>query len=360
MRKRIWVPLVVVLAVCLLLLLKTKQHQQSGTSQSSEALTSQPGYPESAKVAASNTARITAVPSIAPAPTANAPVTNGEAAAILAAWQTPIEFYGKAIDEKSNAVAGAQISFDWVETPTESGNRRTNTESDAEGLFSLHGQRGPNLGIVVSKEGYYPTSGGARYGPFGNPDSHPDPRTPVIFQLHKKGKGELLITTGFPPGVQIAQLHHDGTPVELDLLKGAQVSVGSGQLKLEFWRDISNKNANTFDWKLQLSVPGGGLIETDEEFAFEAPENGYQPSVVIDMPATNQTWIGTVRNKYYIQLPDGKYGRIDFYILTDNGVFTVQSAINPSGSRNLEPMETKSHGGAPPPPGVRMVIPEFK
>ena len=33
---------------------------------------------------------------------------------------------------------------------------------------------------------------------------------------------------------QIAQLHHDGTPVELDLFKGAQVPAGSGQLKLGF------------------------------------------------------------------------------------------------------------------------------
>jgi hypothetical protein len=148
---------------------------------------------------------------------------------------------------------------------------------------------------------------------------------------------EPLIKTSYPVGIgQITQLYHDGTPVELDLLKGTQVPSGTGQLKLEFWRDISNKNARTFDWKLQLSVPQGGLAETCEEFAFQAPENGYQPSIVIDMPATNQNWRSEVRSKYYIRLPDGKYGRTDFYLLPYNGVFTVQSFINPSGSRNLE------------------------
>jgi hypothetical protein len=160
---------------------------------------------------------------------------------------------------------------------------------------------------------------------------------PVIFMLHEKGRGESLITSAFPSGMgEIAQLHHDGTPVELDLFNGTQVPAGGGQLKLEFWRAITNQNANVFDWKCQLAVAGGGLVETPEEFAFQAPEGGYQTPVVIDMLATNENWRGEIRRKYYLRLPDGKYGRIDFYLLPYNGAFTVQSAINPTGSRNLE------------------------
>ncbi|MGO8766906.1 MAG: hypothetical protein ACLQSR_17450 [Limisphaerales bacterium] len=108
----------------------------------------------------------------------------------------------------------------------------------------------------------------------------------------------------------------------------------SGQLHLEFWRDISNINKQPFDWKLQLTVRGsGGLIPTGEEFPFEAPQTGYQPSIVINMPATNQDWIGELRTKYYVQLPNGDYGRFDLYLLPRNGVFI----INPTGSQNLEP-----------------------
>ena len=144
-----------------------------------------------------------------------------------------------------------------------------------------------------------------------------------------------MIQKDFPPGfTQIWQLHHDGTPIKLDLLNGSQNVTGDGQLKLEFWRDISDLKAAKFDWKLQLSVQNGGLVPTDEEFAFEAPKTGYQTSIVIDMPATNQPWIGTLRTKYYIQLPGEKYA---FYLLVDNGVFTVHSAVNPIGSQNLEP-----------------------
>jgi len=165
----------------------------------------------------------------------------------------------------------------------------------------------------------------------------PDPQNPVVFKLRKKGQGQSLIGSAFPGFAHIAQLHHDGTPVALDLYKGTQVPAGTGQLELEFWRDISNKSAHTFDWKLQLSVPNGGLVGTDDEFAFQAPESGYQTPIVIDMPATNQNWVSEVRTKYYIQLPDGNYGRIDFYLLPHNGVFTVNTTINPTGSRNLEP-----------------------
>ena len=147
-----------------------------------------------------------------------------------------------------------------------------------------------------------------------------------------------MIEKDFPPGIgQIWQLHHDGTPIELDLLNGSQNVTGGGQLKLEFWRDLSNPNAKRFDWKLQISAVGGGLIPADEEFAFTAPETGYQPSIVIDMPATNQVWLGELRSRYYIQLPNGNYGRFDFYLLAGNGAFTVKSWVNPSGSRNLEP-----------------------
>jgi hypothetical protein len=366
MRKRIWIPLVVVLAVCLLLLFRTKQPQRSATPQPGETPTNQPSQSEQPKAVenrqASNTARTTAVPPVAVAPAVHVATSNSEAAAILAAWQAPIEFYGKVVDGNSNAIAGVNIHFNWSELPAKNGERTADAQSDADGLFALNGKRGASLTVSFSKQGYYSSGRGEQTFSYALPKAiSPDPLNPVIFKLRKKGNGESLITSSFPSGMgQIAQLHHDGTPVELDLFKGAQVPAGSGQLKLEFWRDLSNGNENIYDWKLQLSVLGGGLIGTDEEFAFEAPKNGYQPSVVIDMPATNQNWLGEVRSKYYIQLPNGNYGRIDFYLLSFNGVFTVQSVVNPTGSQNLEPMEIKSQGGTAPPPGVRVVIPEFK
>jgi hypothetical protein len=256
----------------------------------------------------------------------------------LSEWRTPIEFYGRVVDENTNAVSGVGIDFSCNDTSS-AGTSHYKTASDAEGFFSLKNVQGKLLVVRLSKLGYYTSKRdndsfeyGDRYGRFV-----PDAGNPIIFHLRKQGKGESLIKTDFPVGIgQIAQLHRDGTPIELDLTKGAQVEPGSGQLKMEFWRDVSDKNARAFDWKLQLSVPHGGLIETGEEFPFQAPETGYQPSVVIDMPATNQNWRGETHTRYYVHLPGGQYGRFDFYLLSRNGVFTIQSAVNPSGSRSLE------------------------
>jgi hypothetical protein len=266
--------------------------------------------------------------------------TNSKTPVVQQLMQKPINFYGEVLDENSNPVVGANIQFRWDDMTAQNWTKVSTTESDSEGLFSLRDKIGSTLTVSVGKEGYYtPHSGqGSFQYALGNPNFSSNPYNPAIFYLRKKGQGAELIQKDFPPlFTQIWQLHHDGTPIELDLLNDSQNVAGSGQLKLEFWRDISNLHKQPFDWKLQLSMLGGGLVPTDKEFAFQAPESGYQPSIVIDMPATNQDWLGEFRSKYYIQLPNGNYGRFNFYLLPRNGVFTVHSAINPSGSRNLEP-----------------------
>jgi hypothetical protein len=254
-------------------------------------------------------------------------------------WRTPIEFYGKVLDESNNPVMGAEVNFSVNDLSAE-GTSFYHKVSDGNGLFSLTGITGKAMTANVSKEGYY------AYAPHGlafnyageNQNFVPDAGNPVVFRLRKKGEGADLIQSVYPGFAHIAQLKHDGTPVELDLFQGKQASSGSGQLKLEFWRDISDKKAKKFDWKLQVSIPGGGLIGTDEQFPFNAPENGYEPMMVVDMSTNNPDWQGKMNtNKFYFELSDGKYGRFDFEFLPYNGVFTVTSFINPTGSRNLEP-----------------------
>ena len=82
----------------------------------------------------------------------------------------------------------------------------------------------------------------------------------------------------------------------------------------------------------------------------------------MDMAATKESWEGETRRRYYVHMPDGKFGRIDFYLLPYNGVFTVHSAINPTGSPNLETLENKQQVSPPAwvPSGAKAVIPEFK
>ena len=206
-----------------------------------------------------------------------------------------------------------------------------------QGLFSLQGEQGKFLSIKVSKEGYY------EYKPEGegffyagrNENFVPDENNPVVFRLHKKRQAEPLIAREFPGFAQIEQLRRDGTPVEIDLLQAKKVASG-GNLKMELWGDPIERTTNKYKWKLRISVAGGGIIVNSEEFNFKAPESGYAPQILIDMPTTSEHWTSNMKQKYFVKYADGNYGRIDFDFLARNGVYRILSFINTSGSRNLE------------------------
>jgi hypothetical protein len=250
---------------------------------------------------------------------------------MLASWQVPIEFYGKIVDEKSNAVAGATIELRWPETPSPDGNRIKIVQSDKYGTFFLTGEHGPSLDISITKAGYYWSSGDTKmfkYGMFADKMFVPNRETPVVFHLHKVGEPQPLFEAEFPTAIgRIAQLRMNGTPLIL--------SVNSVQLKLEFWKGNVNE-ARLYDWSVQVSLPNGEIQAASDELPLEAPESGYQSSVSIHMLATDSNWRGEAQSKFYVHLNDGTYGYVDLHLLARNGVFTVRSAINPTGSRNLE------------------------
>ena len=340
MRKRIWIPLVIVLAVCLLLLFKTKQHQRSALPEQGEAPTNQASQPEQPKAVenrrTSNTSQPPPLPPSA-TPLAQAlATTNPMAAMRLAMWQAPIEFYGKVVDENSNVVVGAQVSFHWVEIPAPEGNRTSTTESDGGGLFSLHGKHGPSLKVSVSKEGYYaPHRGewGFTYA-LGPGVISPDPQNPVIFNLRKKGMGENLI--GVKQNYRVAR---DGTPLGIDLITGKASIGGNGDFVVQCWtQDEGKPSGSKYDWRCVVTVPGGGVVTNNDEFAFLAPENGYVLTNEIAMPADRTNWTSDVDLKFYYRLADGRYGRMTFSMIAGGQHFCmIDSILNPSGSRNLEP-----------------------
>ena len=255
-------------------------------------------------------------------------------------WRAPIEFYGIVVDEATNPVSSVQIDFSCNDL-SQQGTSNYHTTSDQQGFFSLSNVNGKLLVVSLSKQGYYTSKRDNDSFEYGDPHGHfmPDKGNPVVFHLRKQTAGEPLITVDYPGFAHIAQLKHDGTPVEIDLFQGTKASEGKGQLRLEFWRDLSDRTSKVFDWKLRITVPGGGLVPTDEEFAFKAPVNGYQSTIINDMQTNAPNWQGQLKSKCYIRSADGKFGRIEFEFLPFNGVFTIHSVLNPSGSQNLEPAQ---------------------
>ena len=283
-----------------------------------------------------NTSRLPPLPPYA-TPLAQALAkTNPVAAIRLALWQAPIAFYGKVVDEDSNAVVGAQVSFHWMEIPANDGSKSSNTESDSQGLFSLRGAVGPSLTVSVNKNGYYTsrsTPDGFSYS-LENDTFHPDPQNPVVYCLRKKGQGTELISSenGFQLKVDV-RVPKNNTPVRVDLLqKRAGVT---GQLEISQnkppWRDATN-------WSFRMSIPDGGFVENEDEFQFEAPETNYEPIVEYHFSKNETNWVTQVTKSFYIEFGQPRrYGwlRIESDLAQETIFLTY--AINPLGSRNLEP-----------------------
>jgi hypothetical protein len=253
-------------------------------------------------------------------------------------WKTPIEFYGKVIDENGTPVSDAAVFFRWTDL-SQAGHSTATTKSDSQGLFSLTGANGKFLSVEVDKPGcYFSKSNLTGFFYAGeNVNFAPDPNNPVLFRLQKKGLPEPLIRTAFPSFAKYFQLTNM-IPAEFDLAKGRVVKFGDGDLQVQY--ELSDKQAarrgKRFDWKLTVSVRNGGLLESTNEFDFFAPDLGYLPTYELFMSASSDLWLSEVHKTFFASLPGGMYARISMRLLARNGIFTYDAFVNPSGSRNLE------------------------
>ena len=254
-------------------------------------------------------------------------------------WKQPINFYGKVIDESGAVVASANVHCEWNDISVK-GTSDADLISDSNGLFSLRDQRGKRLYVDVSKNGYY-SSSDARSATFeyANPADGlftPEPNSPVVFHLRKKGVGVELISSqyGVKPHFGIT-VPLDGTPVQADLLER---KVGQGELTLsqvkpdyKHWKQATN-------WSFRMDLPSGGFVVQNEEFPFTAPEEGYQPVLEFNFHREQPDWKINLQNNYYIKFGNPpRYGWIHLETSIDMAGARLTYVINPDGSRNLEP-----------------------
>jgi hypothetical protein len=254
---------------------------------------------------------------------------------LLAEWQAPIDFFGKVEDENTNAVPEATVNFAWLETPLDNGQGTAAATTDSDGRFSLRGKRGESLQVWVTKSGYYTPSPGFQsfnYSLIGHFSA--DPRNPVVFRLRKKSQGAELISSenGLRPNLAV-RISKENVPVRISFSQKRPTADGEMEIS-QFkpaWKDATN-------WSFTMSIPGGGLVEQHDEFPFAAPERGYQSTVRLRFEKSETNWITHFSGNYYITFGEPrKYGWL--HIESDIAQETVflTYAINPSGSRNLEP-----------------------
>ena len=169
------------------------------------------------------------------------------------------------------------MRFQWTDISPR-GTSQGETTSDAQGLFSLTDKRGKRLQVRVSKQGYYTSieSNEISYE-FANPYETifytPNPNAPVVFHLRKKAGTENLIAKSIRPSIPFGE--HNST--RIDLFSGRESS--NGQLIFNVSKPQPHQPRFPYDWSIAISIPSGGIVEHADEFPFEAPEAGYQPTL---------------------------------------------------------------------------------
>lgn len=271
--------------------------------------------------------------------------------AFLAAFQTPISFWGKVIDEQGNAVGDVVVVLTANNRPDGKGTNYQRSTDD-KGLFSITGIHGMSLHVEVSKEGYYQTvesRGGTIYGTRGTSDrSVPTEDSPTIFILRRKGESAQLYVSE-----RLIRMRKDGATVALSLETGKSVPAGQGHLLVECWTEDQEKDGQGhYSWRCRLSVPGGGLIKRVGEYDFLAPADGYQPHNDITPP--KEKWSAEAEREYFVRTADNRYARIKLSLQTRGDHFLViESHFNPQqGDRNLE-YDSRKQGPETLKPSIR-------
>lgn len=281
----------------------------------------------------------------------------------------PILFYGAVVDENLKPVAGATAHFEW-DTGISTKKMSTEVTTDANGLFSLTSGYGIQLNVEVGKAGYYSshTNRGFSYFKYSKSNFEyfyrigdffePDAAHPVVYHLRKIGVGANSLVTsqyGFRESFWVT-VPKDGTPVKVDLLnqKTGNGALEIRQKKPEFpahggtWERMSPsdraKFASATNWSLSMKISNGGFVEENDEFGFNPPEGGYQPTINYTFHKGEKEWPGNWSMKfeksYYVKLGSpAVYGQLRVETWSDKSTVILTYVINPDGSRNLEPKQ---------------------
>jgi hypothetical protein len=253
-------------------------------------------------------------------------------------WNTenrkPLDLYGKVIDQYGQPVMGAEVQGNVLLNVdfTHSRDEIYHTQTDSQGLFNFKDIHGVALGIWPKKEGY-------TYDlklPSRRPENYTlDPENPVVFIMWKLKGVEPMLHTHLD-----SRVPYDGHSAFFGLLTGKKDD--RGDLRITLMRNPLQvrRGMDHFNWNVQIEIVGGGLSEVKDPYPNLAPESNYQASFQFSVQAGSSNWTQRLTKMFYVHLRKGEYGRIMLDLTTDSerpdtGI-SIESWINPSGSRNLE------------------------
>lgn len=238
-------------------------------------------------------------------------------------YNTPIDFWGKVVDQNGNPLAGVKAEI-MLDGHTQ--NNKYVVFSDEGGFFELLEKRGARARIKVSLLGYIATSDekigtniSARtiyYAPGSKPMPAYAPPTkdnPQIFILRKQN-----------PIANLAYAEKKRVSVsETGLAQKINLKVDGKDIAVEArcWSSCPVPfTYEKYDWSAEIKIVDGNLQPIVKDESIEAPQNGYQPFFKIEMLRnTEGNWLRSSPNgtrDFWIQFDDGSYAKARIEIKT--------------------------------------------
>lgn len=262
-------------------------------------------------------------------------------------YNTPVSIWGKVVDTDGNPISAASVELSYFDKfvwddpkvrPTE-----VYVKTDKNGRFEALDKKGAMVSVRVKKKGYaatYDVNG--RKASSKNlhcanlsaeeKKSWPSKEKPLVLTLRKKGEIANLQKIR----AQSFSVPKDGTEAALEL-KDLEVTI-----KVKCKSDAPEPfNYDRYDWEAEIMIEKGKLLAVKDEHAVEAPEDGYQKVIKIDMPAdTKGNWsrstYGSDAN-FWLKLDSGRYGLISIKVITGrNHAVMVDGVVNLDGTNSFE------------------------
>jgi hypothetical protein len=258
------------------------------------------------------------------------------------AFDQKVVLYGRVVDQHGSPIEGAEVKVMPQEKPFADGTRVLIQTTDADGRFSVTGLRAFAVGIDTFKSGYFKISdvysdqaASSRlieYGlDSGKGKLYTDPSTPAVFTLFKPRDPEPLVSVK----KTYTRIPRDGQMRTINLMPGD--SSGIHVIEIRTWSDFDTvpEDQMKFSWKMEINVPGGGLVLTNGAFDFQAPAVGYQEKFVFNFPASmvGNEWKGALQKSCFVRFGDGVHALLKFEIRAyGNNTFQWNSWLNPKAS----------------------------
>ena len=228
---------------------------------------------------------------------------------------------------------GAKVRLEWSALGSVPKRELT---ADANYNFAITGIQGKGISVDVGAPGYRRKKTASRsfeYSSFGEWNFHvPDKNSPVVFELWKLENAEPIYRWTVHKNLKT-----NGEKVWFDLTNGKFGA--SGDFAVSTTRGETYAHTK-FDYTLTVeAAPGGGLVLRNEEMMFAAPDQGYQPSWMVQQFGKDPSFDANQKVRFYLRTANGKYAAIQAeYSQYPNKEAELRASIyfNPSGSQNLQ------------------------